>query len=110
QVRLRLNRWIEARKTQSQYHPQLEWEANVAEIVLFLHRETRAPAVPQGSAEISSERVLRSGIPIYCPRFLLPVYYDNLGTCPHCGSTDVKWDSWNATGSQEVHGLGWEET
>ncbi|KAJ7248984.1 hypothetical protein C8J57DRAFT_991054, partial [Mycena rebaudengoi] len=122
---------------QSRYHPQLEWEANVAEFVLFLHRETRAPAVPRGSTEISSERALRSGIPIYGPRFLPPslndtrlrwgknktettylrpiniihpVYYDNLGTCPHCGSTDVKWDSWNAMGSREVHGLRWEET
>ncbi|KAJ7256718.1 hypothetical protein C8J57DRAFT_1235582 [Mycena rebaudengoi] len=47
-----------ARK-QSGYRPQLEWEANVAEFVLFLHRETRAPAVPQGSTEISSERALR---------------------------------------------------
>ncbi|KAJ7254149.1 hypothetical protein C8J57DRAFT_1236881 [Mycena rebaudengoi] len=47
-----------ARK-QSGYRPQLEWEANVAEFVLFLHRETRVPAVPQGSTEISSERALR---------------------------------------------------
>ncbi|KAJ7210593.1 hypothetical protein C8J57DRAFT_1257152 [Mycena rebaudengoi] len=122
-----------------EWKESLEWEANIAEFVLFLHRETRAPAVPQaqGSTKISSERVLRSGIPIYGPRFLPPslndmrlrrgkiktettyllpiniihpVYYDNLGTCPHCGSTDVKRDSWNATSSREVHGLRWEET
>ncbi|KAJ7245066.1 hypothetical protein C8J57DRAFT_1242397 [Mycena rebaudengoi] len=50
-------------KFEMEWKESLEWEANIAEFVLFLHRETRAPAVPKGSTKISSERALRSGIP-----------------------------------------------
>ncbi|KAJ6533328.1 hypothetical protein DFH09DRAFT_1406865 [Mycena vulgaris] len=39
-----------------------------------------------------------------------PVYHPGLDNCPHCGSDDVSWDSWNGTGSREVHGLRREET
>ncbi|KAJ7467666.1 hypothetical protein FB451DRAFT_1178035 [Mycena latifolia] len=104
----------------------------------LLHRETRAPTPPKNSTKIPTERPLKPGIPVYGPKFIPPtfndarlrmsskvkpqtaylrpvnvvhpVYYPNLRNCPHCGSDDVRWDSWNGTGSREVHGLRREET
>lgn len=35
-----------------------------------------------------------------------PVFYPHdLVNCPHCGSQEIQWDSWNATGARDVHGL-----
>lgn len=39
-----------------------------------------------------------------------PVYFEDLAKCPICGSANVAWDSWNATGPCEVHGTNEEET
>jgi hypothetical protein len=39
-----------------------------------------------------------------------PFYYDNIGRCPQCSSTDVRWNAWTPTGHREVHGLREEET
>lgn len=39
-----------------------------------------------------------------------PVYYEDIARCPTCKSADVTWDSWNATGPCEVHGVSEEGT
>ncbi|KAJ7161440.1 hypothetical protein C8R43DRAFT_947636 [Mycena crocata] len=137
-VKQTLDRWKQNRSTQSQYLPQLTWEAHVAEYVTVLYRETRPPPVAKTSNKISAPKALKAGIPIYGPKFIPPsftdirlrmsgkikpglaylrpiniihpVYYPNLRNCPFCGSDDVKWDSWNQTGSREVHGVNREET
>ncbi|KAJ7635470.1 hypothetical protein DFH06DRAFT_1003457, partial [Mycena polygramma] len=114
--------------------PQLRWEANVVEYVKFLKNEIKPKT---GKNSTTGPQKLKPGIPIYGPKFLPPsltdtrlradkikpdtaylrpmniihpVYYPTLAKCPECGSTDVSWDSWNATGSREVHGLKREET
>ncbi|KAJ7157748.1 hypothetical protein C8R46DRAFT_908802 [Mycena filopes] len=137
-VQARLSSWKNSRATQSNYAPQLEFEANVAEYVTFLHRETKPPTVPKTSTKIPKPPALKPGVPVYGPKFIPPslndarlrlatkvkpqtaylrpiniihpIYYPTLGKCPHCGSCDVRWDGWNATGSREVHGLRREET
>ncbi|KAJ7130666.1 hypothetical protein C8R46DRAFT_1236100 [Mycena filopes] len=136
-VTKRVNGWLSSRTTQTRYVPQLEWEANIAEYVMLLHRETRPARTTKASNTIPKAQVLKAGVPIYGPRFIPPsfidtrlrggkvkaetaylrpiniihpVYYPALGKCPHCGSEDIDWDSWNATGSREVHGVRREET
>ncbi|KAJ6497153.1 hypothetical protein C8R47DRAFT_1212691 [Mycena vitilis] len=134
-VNTRLKKWLEHRDTQSKYEPQLRWEANVVEYVMFLKNETKPKKTGKNST--SGPQQLKPGIPIYGPKFfppsltdtrlradkikpdtaylrptniIHPVYYPTLAKCPECGSTDVSWDGWNATGSREVHGLKREET
>ncbi|KAJ7182935.1 hypothetical protein C8R43DRAFT_968527 [Mycena crocata] len=138
-VAKRLKAWTDNRPTQSRYKPQLEWEANVAEYVSVLYRATKPPrTTSKSSAKIKENPPLKPGIPIYGPRFvppsfvdnrlrrwgntkpeiaylrpinvIHPVYYPSLSKCPHCGSSDVRWDGWNGTGSREVHGLQRQET
>ncbi|KAJ7676042.1 hypothetical protein DFH06DRAFT_1466749 [Mycena polygramma] len=133
-VNTRLQKWLEHRDTQSKYEPQLRWEANVVEYVTFLKNETKPKT---GKKSTTGPQQLKPGIPIYGPKFfppsltdtrlradkikpdtaylrptniIHPVYYPTLAKCPECGSTDISWDSWNATGSREVHGLKREET
>ncbi|KAJ7150806.1 hypothetical protein C8R46DRAFT_1229740 [Mycena filopes] len=136
-VTKRVTGWLGNRATQTRYAPQLEWEANVAEYVMLLHRETRPARTTKTSNTIPKAQTLKAGLPIYGPRFIPPsfidtrlrgakikaetvylrpiniihpVYYPALAKCPQCGSEDVDWDSWNATGSREVHGVRREET
>ncbi|KAJ7026746.1 hypothetical protein C8F04DRAFT_966090 [Mycena alexandri] len=139
QVDARIISWQKNRATQSNYKPQLQFEANVAEYVMALHREIRPPTVAKTSTKIPQPKALKPGFPIYGPKFIPPsfndvrlrsfagkvkpqaaylrpiniihpVYYPSLGNCPHCGSSDARWDGWNGTGSREVHGLQREET
>ncbi|KAJ7097109.1 hypothetical protein B0H15DRAFT_773454, partial [Mycena belliarum] len=118
--------------------PQLEWEANVAEYVTVLYQATKAPPTTKNSTKISRESPLKLSIPILGPKFIPPsfndyrlrqtgkieakiaylrpiniihpLYYSNLRNCPHCGSSEARWDGWNGSGSREVHGLRREET
>ncbi|KAJ6452711.1 hypothetical protein C8R47DRAFT_1256076 [Mycena vitilis] len=135
-VNTRVQNWLKHRLTQSKYEPQLRWEANVVEYVTFLKNETKPKT---GKTSTTGPQKLKPGIPIYGPQFfppslidtrlraekikpdtaylrpiniIHPVYYPTLKKCPEseCGSTDVRWDSWTATGSREVHGLKREET
>ncbi|KAJ7036212.1 hypothetical protein C8F04DRAFT_954042 [Mycena alexandri] len=141
QVDTRLISWQNNRATQSNYKPQLQFEANVAKYDMALHREIRPPTVAKTSTKIPQPKALKPGLPIYGPKFIPPslksfvgtrrtilsgpllrpltatliniihpVYYPTLGNCPHCGSSDVRWDGWNGTGSREVHGLRREKT
>ncbi|KAJ6484175.1 hypothetical protein C8R45DRAFT_931628 [Mycena sanguinolenta] len=133
----RVKAWMKNRGNQSQYHPQLEFEANVAEYVLHVFRETRPERTTGTSNKINKPKTLHPSTPIYGPKFvppsltdvrhragkiqpqaaylrpiniIHPFYYPMLAKCPYCGSQDVSWDSWNGTGSREVHGLKREET
>ncbi|KAJ7841192.1 hypothetical protein B0H14DRAFT_2360318, partial [Mycena olivaceomarginata] len=117
--------------------PQLEFEANVAEYVSCIYRETRPERTTKTSNTIPKPKSLNVLIPIFGPKFvppsltdvrhragkiqpeiayirpiniIHPFYYPMLARCPHCGSADISWDSWNGTGSREAHGLKREET
>ncbi|KAK7050400.1 hypothetical protein R3P38DRAFT_3173760 [Favolaschia claudopus] len=137
QVAKRVASWTKNREKQSQYQPQLEFEAHVAEYVAFLYTETRPTRTTKNSNTVPKPKTLKPSIPIYGPRFtppslidvrrrggstrpeiaylrpiniVHPFFYPLLTKCPHCGSDDVAWDSWNGTGSREVHGVRREET
>ncbi|KAI0323824.1 hypothetical protein GY45DRAFT_1216361, partial [Cubamyces sp. BRFM 1775] len=63
--------WKRNRKNQSQYLPQLEWEAHICEYVSYLAKQTRSTkgnglAVP-----------LDAKVPILGPRFVPPTYMHN---------------------------------
>ncbi|KAK7012718.1 hypothetical protein R3P38DRAFT_2549502 [Favolaschia claudopus] len=136
-VAKRVASWTKNREKQSQYQPQLEFEAHVAEYVAFLYTETRPTRTTKNSNTVPKPKTLKPSIPIYGPRFtppslidvrrrggstrpeiaylrpiniVHPFFYPLLTKCPHCGSDDVAWDSWNGTGSREVHGVRREET
>ncbi|CAK5283262.1 unnamed protein product [Mycena citricolor] len=137
-VQRRFESWKTNRTSQSRYDPQLLFEAQVAAYVDYIHSETRASRKVKNSNALSNPRILRAGIPFYGPRFtpctfrelqlrgintasaetvylrpvtvIHPVYFPELGDCPHCGSSNTSWDSWNSTGSREVHGLQYEES
>ncbi|KAJ7110204.1 hypothetical protein C8R43DRAFT_867643, partial [Mycena crocata] len=68
--------WKQNRSTQSQYLPQLKWEAHVAEYVSVLYRETRPPPVAKTFNRISAPKALKAGIPIYGPKFIPPSFTD----------------------------------
>ncbi|KAJ6618617.1 hypothetical protein B0H10DRAFT_1795155 [Mycena sp. CBHHK59/15] len=119
-------------KTQSKFLPQLQWEANIVEYVMFLYKETKPPKNSKATKTYPA-RALGPNIPIYGPRFIPPslndhrlrmskkinpeiaylrpiniihpVFYSDIGKCPSCGSEDITWDSWTTSGSREVHGL-----
>ncbi|KAJ7707567.1 hypothetical protein B0H17DRAFT_917596 [Mycena rosella] len=136
-VDTRAKTWVKLRGTQSKYLPQLQWEASVVEYVMFLYKETKPPKNLKPS-KVYPSRALGPNIPLFGPRFtpptlndhrlrisenlkpeigylrpiniIHPVFYSDIGKCPHCGSEDVSWDSWTTSGSREVHGLRREET
>ncbi|KAK6971771.1 hypothetical protein R3P38DRAFT_3297859 [Favolaschia claudopus] len=136
-VARRVATWTKNRTNQSCYEPQLQFEAHVAEYVTFLHGQTRPTRTTKTSNTVPKAKPLAPSIPIYGPKFtppsfveihhrggkispeiaylrpihiVHPVYYPLLAKCPHCGSQDIAWDSWNGTGSREVHGVRREET
>lgn len=112
---------------------QMWFAANAVEYVDFLHDKT---TVRKGSKKFAP--VLAKEIPIYGPLFtppsyvhdirrskspnispastylkplhvVHPFYYPELAQCP-CGSKDIRWRGWTATGYREVHGVSREET
>ncbi|KAI0696200.1 hypothetical protein C8T65DRAFT_583608 [Cerioporus squamosus] len=135
QVDRRLATWKDNRESQSQWSPQLEWEAEVCEYVSFLADHTRSKNGPIA---------LDNRIPIFGPRFIPPAYlhinkrnptpevlpettylkplnvihpfyYPGLvDTCPNCRVSgtkpDIEWNGWNHKGHREVHGISREET
>ncbi|KAJ6460701.1 hypothetical protein C8R47DRAFT_1226202 [Mycena vitilis] len=133
----RLKTWIRGHPEELRKDPQLirqlDWEANVVEYVTYVHTESRN----HGNSKALTPKLLPKGIPIFGPRFVPPTfleakkrnptsiqpavqymrplnvvhpfYYDGIGKCPQCGSTEIAWDGWTGAGSREVHGLRLEE-
>lgn len=133
-VERHVNTWTDNRKNQSCNIKYLEWVAAVLEYINAVYIETKVPP----NAKNRLMRPLTSVIPIIGPIFIPPsyihlrirdptcfvtpdiaylkvlhvvhpFYYPNIGRCPYCTSTNVRWDSWTATGPREVHGVDREE-
>ncbi|KAH9952138.1 hypothetical protein B0H21DRAFT_775664 [Amylocystis lapponica] len=127
--------WKKKRSTQSQYQPQLEWEAHIVQYVNFVHKLTKL----HGSSKNVAGANLRKDVPLFGPRFvppgylqvykrktspeiepdityvkslhiIHPFYYPELAQCPQCDSEDIQWNGWTTTGHREVHGISREET
>jgi hypothetical protein len=129
--------WQNNRTTQASDPKQLRWEAHIVEYVNFIYKSTKvhgnaakgtqpptlAKDVPLLGPHFIPPTYLhlqkRSGAPVIEPdtvylrpmNIIHPVYYPVLEdcTCPVCDSKNVRWDSWNGTGSREVHGVSCEE-
>ncbi|KAJ7741855.1 hypothetical protein B0H16DRAFT_1464296 [Mycena metata] len=86
------------------YHPQLEFEVNVAEYVMALHREIKPPTVPKTSTKIPRGKTLRPGFPIYGPKFIPPSFNDarlrisGKVKAQTVGMTDFSWRGWQTGG------------
>ncbi|KAJ7606467.1 hypothetical protein DFH06DRAFT_1348008 [Mycena polygramma] len=132
-----LSTWLNGHPAELRQDPQLirqlDWEANVVEYVTYVHTESRH----HGNSKALSPKLLPKGIPIFGPKFMPPTfleakkrspttiqpavqyicplnvvhpfYYDGIGKCPQCDSTEITWDGWTGAGSREVHGLRLEE-
>ncbi|KAI0066538.1 hypothetical protein BV25DRAFT_1912599 [Artomyces pyxidatus] len=132
----RLKVWMAHRENQSRSTAQLGWEASIVAYVSWVHEKT---SVHGNAAAGTKPAPLNSRIPILGPRFVPPTYlsdrkrhstaavapessylkplnvvhpfyYPELAACPQCGSKNVLWDDWTATGHREVHGIRAEET
>ncbi|KAH9940974.1 hypothetical protein B0H21DRAFT_697347 [Amylocystis lapponica] len=135
QVEDRWKGWKKKRLTQSQYQPQLEWEAHVVQYVNFVHKLTKL----HGSSKNVVGTSLRKDVPLFGPQFVPPGYlqvykrktspeiepditymkplhiihpfcYPELAQCPQCDSEDISWNGWTTTGHREVHRISREET
>jgi hypothetical protein len=112
---------------------QLEWEAEVVEYVDYLGSKLSVHGNASTIAK-NAAKVINKAIPLLGPRFVPPtffhdmrrdpvpfmnpeqlyiaaltvvhpIYYPTLKTCPKCASSQILWDSWNATGSRTVYGV-----
>lgn len=130
QVNNRVTTYMKNRPKQSVYEPQLRFEANAVEYVNYLSSQTLSSGKPN--------KTLSNRIPIFGPRFVPPsyshyqrrnsagkmtpevmylrplnivhpFYYPQLAHCPSCGSKNIKWNGWTATGARELHGVHSEE-
>jgi hypothetical protein len=139
-VNTRVKAWIKHRssatRNQSSIIAQLEWEAEVVEYVGFVYKLTKThgnskkatlpPCLPKDvpllgpwflpSLYLHIQK--RQSMPIINPEIsylkplniVHPFYYDSLGSCPRCQSTDILWDGWTTTGHRKLHGIHEEET
>lgn len=136
QVAKQSAQWLKSRATQKERKEQLEWAAHVVEYVKYVKAAT---AVHGLSKPGTLPRVLKTNVPILGPRFIPPTYmhlrqrnitpvvepettylkpltiihpfyFPSLARCPQCGTEDVRWDDWTATGPRDVHGVRREET
>ncbi|KAJ6450330.1 hypothetical protein DFH09DRAFT_1400157 [Mycena vulgaris] len=115
----RVDNWVKNRENQSKYRPQLQWEANVVEYVMFfralgtnisIHGPRFVPPA-LNDYRLRLSKKIKPEIAYLRPiNIIHPVFYSDIAKCPHWGSEDVSWDSWTTSGSREVHGLRREET
>ncbi|EIW61003.1 uncharacterized protein TRAVEDRAFT_97136, partial [Trametes versicolor FP-101664 SS1] len=66
QAEKRWRGWHKRRPSQSQYTPQLEWEAHVVEYVNWAYQLTKSNSGPP--------KPLKAEVPLLGPRFLPPTY------------------------------------
>ena len=139
QVDARVKSWVKhhssGTRNQSNFAPQLEWEAQIVEYVAFVYKLTKC----HGNSKKDIPKTLPREIPLLGTHFtplsyfhvqrrqtmpmiqpqtaylkplnvVHPFYYTNLDKCPRCDATDTHWDGWTTTSHCRVHGVHEEET
>lgn len=134
QVDKRLESWRNHKDNKSTSKEQLQWEAEVIEYVDYLHSKLTVHKNTSPKTK-DIPRTLDKSVPLLGPRFgpptflhhmrrdvtpliepkcayisaltvVHPVFYPTTFTaCPQCNSSEFRWDGWNGTGAQNVHGV-----